>query len=495
MLADNPFALPTPPAPGDRLWCFVDRSLDERSSGRTLRAVVDTFVSRVLEDKAGSRGLLVIGKWGVGKSHTLNEITRLGAGAEARIARINVRDDVMELSKAFSAEKTLFAAIVKLVTDQLSAPASSLKLEQLAKELSSRATFILLDQAEDLVSFEEEEFVRFAKLLAGLLEVCGSRNYPVAIIMALTPERVRLLREKASYVLDRFDKAVFADDMSFNEAASVIENYLGLVRIADIGTRSPTWPFNNESISRILDIWRTEERTIREFRSKCSKVLDTAAKAGVEEIDGLFAANAIHSQYGNWEHCLVEWRNLEKGKHRVLLLALYNALFKVKDMPDIRFDEVIPEQTYHVTSDQKVRTDVLLVPYGHLPVAIEVETGQQIGRHKYDQIAKLVETGEYSGVIVVALSYKGIIRANKVTMQTLKDATRFEVMKVEDTPLKLGRVLSFAALTPDLDFPTSDEVRNGILGSVREDDALTLLKEVLKLTEKVDAIKRRAPVE
>jgi len=460
-----------------------------------LRAVVDIFVSRVIQNRAGSRGLLVIGRWGVGKSHTLNEITRLANAAEARVARINVRDDTMDLSKAFSTEKSLFSAIFRLATDQLSAPPSSLKPEQLAKELSTRATFVLLDQAEDLVSFEEEEFIRFSKLLAGLLEICGSRNYPVAVVMALTPERVKLLREKASYVLDRFDKAVFADDMSFNEAASVIESYLGLVRISDIDTRSPIWPFNNESISRILDIWRTEERTIRHFRSMCSRVLETAAEVGVEEIDALFAANAIHSQYGNWEHCLVEWRKLEKGKHRVLLLALYNALFKVKDLPDIGYAEVIPEQTYHVTSDQRIRTDVLVVPYGHLPVAIEVETSQQIGRHKYDQIAKLVETGEYSGVIVVALSYKGIIRANKVTMQTLKDATRFEVVKLEDTPLRLGRLLSFAALTPDLDFPTSPEVRNAILGSVREDDALTLLKEVLKLTEKVDAIKKRAPVE
>src|SRR5205809_8107231 len=92
-LAEDPFALPTPPAPGDRLWCFIDRGLDERSTGRTLKGVIEQFTTRVLSNKAGSRGLLIIGKWGSGKTHSLNAIEHAARSGNARVSRTSVRDD------------------------------------------------------------------------------------------------------------------------------------------------------------------------------------------------------------------------------------------------------------------------------------------------------------------------------------------------------------------------------------------------------------------
>ena len=494
-LADDPFALSTPPSPGDRLWCFIDRGLDERSTARTLKAVLTQFSTRVAFNRAGNRGLLVIGHWGDGKSHALNAIELTAHEHGTRVARVSARDDADELTKLVGEEKSLFGATFSLAARRLGIKPAGTRAEHVLKDLGDLPTLVLLDQAEDLISYQEDEFLRFCRTLSGVLETAGAKPSPLGVAMAFTPERYQLIKEKASYVLDRFDKARFSDDMSINEAAALIENNLGLVRIKDAETPSPIWPFRTDSVGAILDIWRTEKRTIREFRSKCSKVLKAAAQAQIKEIDRLFAANAIHAQYGNWEHSLAEWRNLERNRHRVLLMAVYNALLKIKGLPDVRYDEVIPEQPYSITTDQRIRSDILVVPHGCLPVAIEIETGQQIGRNKYELVSKLVESREFSGVIVTGLSYKGIIRANKVAMASLKDATRFDVIKLEDTPLKLGRLLSFAALTPDLDFPSSEEVRTNILRSVREDDALSLLKDILGIVDAIDAIKRRITAE
>jgi hypothetical protein len=490
-LAEDPFAMASPPEPGDRLWCFVDRSLDERSTTRTLRRAVTNFVDRLRGNKAGNRGLMIIGKWGDGKSHSLKAIAAEGSKYDISEIRINVRDDAIELHDLFKKEESLYKATFRLISERGGINISAFDTQTITKALSEVPMIINIDQAEDLIEFEESEFLGLSRMLSGILEYAAAGNLQMGIAIALTPERFRLLQGKVKYVLDRFDKAMFWDDMAVNEACQLIENNLALVRIEEKESRK-LYPFTNQSVIKILDIWRTENRTIREFRSKCSKVLTSGAEHNIGEITSEFAANAIHSHYSNWEKCLIDWRELRRKRHRILVQSIFNSLDKCKNLPDIRFDEVIPELTYPVSSDESVRNDIMVIPHGYLPVAIEIELGTYFGKGKYEKIARLVEKNEYSGVVFVALSYKTIIRANKVAMSTLRDSGRFDVVKIEDSTLKLGRTLSFGALSPHLEFPIDEQVRLELQRSIREDDAISLVKEQLPLVKAIDAVKKEA---
>lgn len=102
-----------------------------------------------------------------------------------------------------------------------------------------------------------------------------------------------------------------------------------------------------------------------------------AADGRVESIDGLFAANAIHAQYGNWETCLVEWRSLRR-RHHILLLSIYNALLKVKDNPDIGYLEVIPQVPSNLSPEMKMRTDILVIPDGLFPVGQDIQRRREL---------------------------------------------------------------------------------------------------------------------
>jgi len=274
--------------------------------------------------------------------------------------------------------------------------------------------------------------------------------------------------------------------MSIFEAMDLVRENLTLVRIKEIDNKLS--PFTNESISKILDLWRNDKRTIREFRTKCSKVLRAAANDGKREIDDVFAANAIHKHYGLWEICLSEWNGL-KQKHRVLLFALFNALDKCKDFSDTKYDDVVPEVTRDITLEDKIRNDLVIVPHGSLPVALEIEIGQ-ISKEKYKKIAELVERKEYSGLVAITISFKNNIRANKIAMSTFKDVNRYDVIRIKEETLKLGRCLSFAALSPDIGFPSDDKFRTELQSSIRQDDALSLI-EMLGLKNAIDKVSKR----
>ncbi|MEA2076340.1 MAG: hypothetical protein U9O85_11575 [Euryarchaeota archaeon] len=474
-LAQDPFALSTPPMSGDRLWCFVDRGLREDSSNSALKGVIEHFSNRIKKQESGNHGLLIVGEWGAGKSHALNQIEWVCK--DLTNVRINVRDD----KELISAD--LFKSLFMLAFERKGEKAEDTRFDDITKTLDK--TIVYVDQAEDLVSYSEENFLEFFKSLSGLIEYWGARNSASGIVIALTPERYNLLKRKVNYTLDRFDKGIIAEDMSLMEALELVKKNMALVRIKDIDNK--LFPFTDGSVSKILDLWRSDRRTIRVFRENCSKVLRAAVDNEKREIDEQFAANAIHKHYGLWEMCLSEWGNL-KQKHRVLLLALFNALDKCKDFPDTRYDDVVPEVTREITLEDKIRNDIVVVPHGSLPVALEIERGQ-ISRHKYIKIANLVEEEEFSGVVVITTSFKENIRANKVAMSTLRDTKRYEVIRIREETLKLGRCLSFAALSPDIFFPPDEDVRTELQRSLRRDDALSLI-DALGIKNALDKVSK-----
>lgn len=477
-LAEDPFALSTPPMPGDKLWCFVDRSLREDSSNGTLKKVIERFANRIKRQEAGNRGLLIVGDWGAGKSHALNEIEWVCR--DLSNVRINVRDDKVLISP------DLFKSLFKLAFERKGERAEVRRYTYDDITRTLNRTIVYVDQAEDLVSYSEESFLEFFKSLSGLIEYWGARNSASGIVIALTPERYDLLKRNVSYTIDRFDRGIIADDMSFVEALELVKENLALVRIRDVGDR--LFPFTNGSVSKILELWRSDKRTIRVFRENCSKVLRAAIYDRRREIDELFAANAIHKHYGRWEICLSEWKNLRQ-KHRVLLLALFNALDKCKDLPDIRYDDVVPEVTREITPGDTIRNDIVVVPHGSLPVALEIERGQ-ISRQKYKKIANLVEEGEFSGIVAITTSFKESIRANKLAMNTLRDVNTYEVIRIREETLKLGRCLSFAALSPDIFFPSDEDVRTELQRSLRQDDALYLI-DTLGIKNAIDKVSKK----
>lgn len=478
-LAGDPFAKSTPPMHGDRLWCFVDRTLREESSDRTLKKVIERFGNHMKNQDIGNHGLLIVGEWGSGKSHTLNEIGWVCK--DLNNVKISVRDDKEFISG------DLFKSIINFASEK---KGEKSKIERYSNDEITKImgrVIILIDQAEDLISYTEEKFVEFFKSLSGLIEYWGAHNSACGVVIALTPEGYDLLKRKVGYTLDRFDKAIIADDMSLVEAIELVRENLTLMRIKDTDNRLS--PFTDKSVSKILDLWRNDKRTIREFRTKCSKVLSAATNDGKKEIDEGFAANAIHKHYGLWEVCLSEWGGL-KQKHRVLLLALFNALDKCKDFPDTRYDDVVPEVTRETTPDDKIRNDLVIVPHGSLPVVLEIEIGQ-ISKYKYKKIAELIERKEISGLVAITTSFKNNIRVNRVAMSIFKDATRYDIIRIKEETLKLGRCLAFAALSPDVDFPTDDKLRIELQSSLRQDDALSLI-EVLGIKNAIDKVKKRA---
>lgn len=477
-LAQDPFALSTPPMSGDRLWCFVDRSLREDSSNSTLKRVIEQFSNRIKKQEVGNHGLLIVGEWGAGKSHALNQIEWVCK--DLTNVRINVRDD----KELISAD--LFKSLFKLAFERKGEKVEDKRYtyDDITKTLDK--TIVYVDQAEDLVSYSEENFLEFFKSLSGLIEYWGARDSASGVVIALTPERYDLLKRKVTYTIDRFDKGIMADDMSLMEALELVKKNLALVRIKD--TDDKLFPFTDGSVSKVLDLWRSDKRTIRVFRENCSKVLRAAVDDEKREIDELFAANAIHKHYGLWEICLSEWGNLRQ-KHRVLLLALFNALDKCKDFPDTKYDDVVPEVTHETTLGDKIRNDIVVVPHGSLPVALEIERGQ-ISKHKYIKIANLVEEGEFSGIVAITTTFKVNIRANKVAMSTLRDTNTYEVIRIREETLKLGRCLSFAALSPDIFFPPDEDVRTELQRSLRQDDALSLI-DALGIKNAIDKVSKK----
>ena len=292
--------------------------------------------------------------------------------------------------------------------------------------------------------------------------------------------------QKTRFAIDRFNKAIFADDMSDIEGIDLIKKNLNLMRIESV--EDELMPFTKDSVSQILNIWRSERPTIREFRSKCRRVLRGAAWDGIKETDGRSAANYIHRLYGNWERCFLEWKDL-KPKHRTLQYAIFNVLDKCKDSPDIRYDDVALEVTYDISSDEKIRNDILIVPHGRLPVAIEIERGQ-ISKERYRKIADLIKRDEYSGVIIITSSFKENLSANRIALGILKDASKYDVIRIKEDVLNLGQCLSFAALSPELNFPFDDNCRNELQQSLKEDDA-SLLVEKLKIRDAINKIARQ----
>ena len=69
--------------------------------------------------------------------------------------------------------------------------------------------------------------------------------------------------QKTRFAIDRFNKAIFADDMSDIEGIDLIKKNLNLMRIESV--EDELMPFTKDSVSQILNIWRSEIPTMREL--------------------------------------------------------------------------------------------------------------------------------------------------------------------------------------------------------------------------------------
>jgi hypothetical protein len=480
-LAEDPFGLTTPPAYGAKLWCFIDRTLRE-STDDTLLRVMRPFVDRIKNRGAGNRGLLIVGGVGTGKTHALNEVDRMCRDLELKTVTIDGNTDRDRITG------DIFKSMFNLACERK----KGVEIERWDNREISDAmdgTIICIDQSENFViDHGEDEFIKFFEKVAGLLEYLASQNHISGVIITLVSERLHPLKARSRFSIDRFDKAIFADDMSLIEGIDLIKKNLSLVRIRDV--ENELLPFTKDSVYKILDIWRTETRTIRVFREKCSKVLRSATRAEIREIDELSAANYIHELYGLWEKCLFEWKSL-KQKHRTLEYALFNILDKCKDAPDVKYDDIATEVTYELPSGDKIRNDLLVVPHDRLPVPVEIERGQ-ISKQKYRNILELINRDEYSGIVIVTSSIKEYLFANRIAMGILKDASRYDVIRIREEVLSLGRCLAFAALSPELNFPRDDNCRKKLQQSLETHEALDLI-DTLKIKTAIDTVARLRP--
>ncbi len=75
-------------------------------------------------------------------------------------------------------------------------------------------------------------------------------------------------------------------------------------------------------------------------------------------------------------------------------------------------------------------------------------------------------------------------------MSILQDASRFDVIRLRNDPLNLGKSVSFAALSPFLNFPSKENVRSDLQKGLRQDDALSLL-ETSKIKKAIDKVVKR----
>lgn len=477
-LAENPFSLPTPPNPSSRKWLFVDRSLKEDiSSSPTLEKVINKFITRIKNNQGGNRGLMIIGAWGAGKSHSLFRIEEESLRQGLQPLTMDVVNNQELITSAFSKyEGDLFKSFAEVIAEKKNIQYTS--FEDLLKKISPDGVIITVDKSEDLPrDFGIDRYISFMRSISNLVERLAQQELNIGIVFGMNPEPYGYLKERALYVLDRFDKAWISDDISYLEAYEIIENNLSTVR-----SNKPTfsngdkliYPFSGKSIHKILDVWRKEIRTIRHFRENCAKVLDYASENGLNIISDVDAATAIHSQYNDWEKSLIEWRGLQ-FKKRVLTYALYNVLDFCKNSSEIKYSDIAVDVPHPVVIDdttETVKIDLAVVLPNNLPIAIEIETGYSFSSKKYIKIGKLIEQGEFAGVVLITLSYKGLVRANKVLFSKIKDPNRFRALKLENDVLIIGRILSFGAFTPDLGFPRIEDFRSEIKNKIKIDDAV-----------------------
>lgn len=485
-LSRNPFGQGQPPRYKDEGWCLVNLKLPD---GSALIERITSFVSRVVQQGPGRRGLLIVGNYGWGKTHILREV--LGTLSDNQLNTFEV---------SAGGIKSLVAA------DILKGLVGYPDYQQCVLELAKGERAIGIDEAQFFDDFHrkgEEEYITLMEAFRKIVERLQEQRAKSAIVLNLTRGPFDLLSRRRPDIVDRFEVIQLKDDLSEEEAQNLIAEYLRTARSNDWNSkikfpeavaelesgayqksvsdpepspRKELWPFTVGSVRALQDFWMTtRERKIRTFLDYAHGVLEFARDKELPRIERTPVERRLERHYKIWQQCLQEWKNSGIRKHKILLRGLYRALDQARMVDsELKIEKVFPEVSL-TYGGITVRPDII-VEVSNKHIIVEVETSGSLGFGRYERVKQVVDGGYGAGIVQVCTNPLGSISARRVAYRVSK-GEKFSEQYLDITDdvngvLTTGRLVAFAAAEFD-DFPSNEafrkEVRMVLSGSVASD--------------------------
>lgn len=502
-LKANPFALTGAQQPDAPDWFFSDVALEEGkdSTSYSLMACLRGFTERLNKQKAGRRGIIITGNWGSGKTQSLNKIIK-ETRENFTPLYFNVGELLEEIKRESEATKSLSKAMFRLVFDKLSLSGvgTDAPINLLASELSANRVLLLIDQVEDFTQLGREDDVNeFFRKLGHIVDEAQGKSLSLGIAIGMHTSRYDTVKTRQGrWFLDRFDVAQIREDLSLNEGLDIVKGRLARARTAkfedkwegDEGLMKELYPFTVPGIKRVLEFWRMEApaKTIREFLKMCARTLEWSAENQMKWIQDEQVSNARYRYHQLWEECIAEWKK-SKNRHRILVYALYEAFQMAKsacnliDVVPFPVEEALPEVTVGPR-----RLDLVVKPMateGYL--AAEVELGGVTSYFKFQFLKKLIDAGEYDGMLIIGINDTILAKAHATAFRAGIQPNKLTVLKIDEDPIRLGRLLSFATLFPDLHFPQDSETRITLSRGIKVSDAEEIVNHVA-LKSRIDSL-------
>lgn len=501
-LKENPFALTGAQQPDSPSWFFADIALEEGkdSTSYSLMACLDGFIERLNNHKAGRRGIIITGNWGSGKTQSLNKIIK-ETKEQFIPLYLNVGELLEEIKRGSEATKSLSAAMFKLVFDKLSLSGvpTDTPINILASELSANKVLLLIDQVEDFTQLGREDDVNeFFRKLGHVADEAQTKSLRMGIAIGMHTSRYDTVKARqARWFLDRFDIAQIRQDLSLNEGLDIVKGRLNRARTAQFEHEwdgderlKELYPFTVPGIKRVLEFWSMEApaKTIREFLKMCSRTLEWSAENKMRWIQAEQVSNARYKYHQLWEQCIEEWKK-SRNRHRILVYALYEALRSAKsvcnliDVVPFPVEEALPEVTVGTR-----RLDLVIKPTatkGYL--ATEVELSGATSYFKFQFLKNLIDAGEYEGVLIIGVNDTVLAKSHATAFRVGIHTNKLTVLKIDEDHIRLGRLLSFATLFPDLQFPEDSETRITLSRGIKLSDAEEIVNHIA-LKSQIDAL-------
>ena len=508
-LKENPFALTGAQLPDAPDWFFSDIALEEGkdSTSYSLLACLDGFIDRLNKHKAGRRGIIVTGTWGSGKTQSLNKIFRETRDQFVPLY-LHVGELLDDIKRQLEVGKAVSEAMFKLVIDKLTSDLSAdLSLDVLTSELSAKKALILLDNVEDFTLLgreREDDVTEFFRKLGHIADEAQGKSLSLGIAIGMhTGIYSTTKAQQGRWFLDRFDIAEIREDLSLNEGLDIVKGRLARARTDEFEDKwegdeglKELYPFTVPGVKRVLEIWRMEApaKTIREFLKMCAQTLEWAAQNQIKWIQDEQVGNARYRYHQLWEECIEEWKK-SRNRHRILVYALYEALRSGKsvcnliDVVPFPVEDALPEVTVGPR-----RLDLVIKPAatkGYL--ATEVELGGTTSYFKFQFLKKLIDAGEYDGMLIIGVNDTILARSHATAFRAGIESNKLTVLKIDEDPLRLGRLLSFATLFPDLRFPQDSETRITLSRGIKVGDAEEIVNHIA-LKSQIDALIEKSQV-